>query len=573
MLLSANWRDGFISPGPLARQHAQLLEQSGTAPQCAACHSAATGGVATWTKTTLLGHGDGPNQSQLCMNCHEQSIDPQLALAAHNLPPADLQQLTKKVSGTFSSAPRELTCAVCHREHHGADFNLAKMNNGSCQACHVQRYESFAGDHPDFGNWPYERRTRIAFDHASHQTKHFTEKNEAFDCQICHVPDATQSAQLLAGYEQSCAKCHDEKIATSLTQGVPMLVLPILDVETLRTAGFNIGSWPEGVTGDFDGRLPPPMKLLLAADPATMKAMTTLGPDFEFIDVDPDDSEQLQAVSDLAIGIRKLLAELSQSGPQAVRARLQKSLGREIGDTQLDALTAGLSVDTLRPAVTAWFPDAEAGKNPWPAPQDTGQDESATERSFAPAGSWTRNDATFSINYNFTGHADPVLAEWLALLVDSPGIHERPWASALLQEMSKPTAPGLCASCHSIEQRGPDDLVVNWRAFDPQDSPRTFTRFSHAPHLTLPTLADCTACHAVDTAANTSASYTDLDPHRFVSDFRPMSKRECATCHTAAAAGDSCQSCHRYHVERTEVEQLDLPASLRTSSAILRGHQ
>lgn len=569
MLLSANWRDEFISPGPLARQHAQLLEQSGAAPQCAACHSAGNGSVATWTKSMLLGHA-GHTQSQLCMNCHEQTINPQLALAAHNLPPADLQQLTKNVSGTSSGAPRELACAVCHREHHGAEFNLAAMDNGSCQACHAQRYESFAADHPDFGNWPYERRTRIAFDHASHQTKHFIEKQEAFTCQMCHVPSASQSAQLLVAYEQSCAKCHDEKIATSVAQGVPMFVLPILDVDALRAGGFNIGAWPEGATGDFDGRLPPPMKMLLAADPAAAKAMATLGPDFEFIDVDPGDVEQLQAVADLAVGIRKLFAELSQSGPQAIRARVQASLGRSITNSQLDALTAGLSVDTLRPAVAAWFPNVDAGKNAWPSGQVSDQQETASTLSFAPAGSWVRNDATYSINYHLTGHADPVLTEWLALFVDTPGVHERPLELALFREMSKPTAPGLCVSCHSVEQRGPHGLVINWRADDPQESPRTFTRFSHAPHLTLPELANCTACHAIDTAANTTASYTDLDPHRFVSDFRPLSKRECAACHTATAAGDSCQSCHRYHVERI-VDQIDLPEPLKTSSAILRG--
>jgi hypothetical protein len=67
--------------------------------------------------------------------------------------------------------------------------------------------------------------------------------------------------------------------------------------------------------------------------------------------------------------------------------------------------------------------------------------------------------------------------------------------------------------------------------------------------LLLPQLADCTACHAIDATANTAAAYTDMSPSLFVTEFKSMSKRQCAECHTKAAAGDKCQSCHNYHVE------------------------
>ena len=80
-----------------------------------------------------------------------------------------------------------------------------------------------------------------------------------------------------------------------MARGVPMFALPTLDVDALREAGHDIGPWPEEATGDFDGRLPPVMKLLLAGDPAAAEAMATLGADFDFFDVDPDDPEQLAA--------------------------------------------------------------------------------------------------------------------------------------------------------------------------------------------------------------------------------------------------------------------------------------
>ena len=223
-----------------------------------------------------------------------------------------------------------MACAACHREHHGAQADLTAIDNAACQSCHQQRYESFATDHPDFGNWPYERRTRIMFNHATHGEKHFAEKKQAFDCQKCHVADETGRVERLASYDVSCAGCHDEKIATSIARGVPMLALPTLDVAAFKKAGRDVGAWPAAATGDFDGRLPPMMKLLLAGDPKAAQAMIQLGPNFEFQDIDPDDTEQVAASADIAIGIQSLLADLSLRGPAAVRQRLSAALGREL---------------------------------------------------------------------------------------------------------------------------------------------------------------------------------------------------------------------------------------------------
>ena len=56
-----------------------------------------------------------------------------------------------------------------------------------------------------------------------------------------------------ASYEATCAACHDEKIATSVGRGVPMLALPTLDVDALESAGFDIGAWPKGATATSTG--------------------------------------------------------------------------------------------------------------------------------------------------------------------------------------------------------------------------------------------------------------------------------------------------------------------------------
>ena len=130
----------------------------------------------------------------------------------------------------------------------------------------------------------------------------------------CHVEDATGKVQLTASYEATCAACHDEKISTSVARGVPMLALPTLDVAALQAAGFDIGAWPKGATGDFDGRLPPVMKLLLAADPAAAQAMAKLGADFDFQDVNPKDRQQLEACAALATAIKKLMRGIGGVG-------------------------------------------------------------------------------------------------------------------------------------------------------------------------------------------------------------------------------------------------------------------
>jgi hypothetical protein len=555
--LSANWRDRAIAPGPLARQHAQLMERSGAAANCAACHAAAEQNVAGWMASLVVARGDRSSQSQLCMKCHAKTISTELALAAHNVPVDLLQRVSDGgVRQAVATEGRSIACSACHREHHGTQVNLTAIDNVACQSCHRQRFESFATDHPDFGIWPYERRTRIAFNHASHRDKHFAEKKKSFDCSACHTEDATGKVQLTASYEATCATCHDEKISTRVARGVPMLSLPTMDVAALHAAGFEVGAWPKGATGDFDGRLPPVMKLLLAADPAAAVAMAKLGPDFDFQDVNPKDREQLGACAALATATRSLSAELAESADATIRTRLQKVLGRSISDSQVRTLVGGLSADTLRTAVDGWFAGTKLGTVVASAttvanvnPATSKLKNERTPIVFAPVGTWFRDEGSLSIRYRPSAHADPVLATWLTVLAETPDLNQRPVAAAMFKELSKPNSPGLCASCHSVERNAQNQLTINWRAYDRTAEPRGFTKFSHGPHLLLPPLADCTHCHTIDDKASSAIAYTDFDPARFVGDFAAMSKRQCAECHTAKAAGNACQKCHNYHVE------------------------
>jgi hypothetical protein len=352
--------------------------------------------------------------------------------------------------------------------------------------------------------------------------------------------------KLLANFEQACASCHDESIATSIGAGVPIFALPMIDIDALTSAGVTVNEWPEMATGEFDGRVPPMTKLLLAADPATAEAMRTLGEDFEFADVDPDDTEQVRAAAQVIAATKRLLGEFAQSGRAVAQTRLSAMLGESAVDT--DLLLAGLSVDTLRNAQQNWLPGMNLDDST--AAVESGSARYKPSLAFSPAGEWHRDDNTFTIHYRPAGHADPLLTSWLDLAARAASSGDNGLVETVLKELSQPTAAGQCISCHSIERGGDGTLAVNWRAFDRGNEPRGFTKFTHRPHLIQPQLADCTHCHQVDASSNSAASYANYDPQSFVSDFLPVTKGQCAECHTPYAAGDRCQSCHNYHVEQ-----------------------
>lgn len=604
IVLCSGWKESALRPGALAQQHAQILENAdGKSASCGACHAAATQNVMGWAVSLVAANNSLPTQSQLCMNCHSKSISKEMSLRAHNLPMQTLKQLTsdrqaipaaadtvispsvsaesvdspavsagsvrnvsaetsdfpvapsRDDSAIYADAAKSIACAACHREHHGAKADLTAIADDACQACHQQRYRGFAADHPDFGAWPYVRRTRIAFNHASHRGKHFIEKKQTFDCRTCHATGSSGEITSTANYETACASCHDEKIATSIGRGVAMFTLPIMDVEALKASGHDIGTWPDAATGDFDGRLPAAMKLLLAGDPAGAAAIAKMGPTFEFQDVDPKDKEQLAASASLGAAIKALLADIHSSGAVAVRERLAASLGRDVTEAEAATLTAGLSMDTLRGAAE-WVGTATKTD-----PTISTVKLAKTALPYGPTGSWSRDETTFTVRYQPAVHADPVLTAWIEVLANTPHLEQRPIALAMFKELTKSTAPGLCATCHSVEQANAETMVVNWRTTPRATPQRGFTKFTHDPHLVLPQLNDCASCHAVVDAAIAVTAYADYAPHHFVNDFKPITKRQCAECHTHTAAGDSCQSCHNYHVEAVEAWRMDMPQS------------
>jgi len=233
--------------------------------------------------------------------------------------------------------------------------------------------------------------------------------------------------------------------------------------------------------------------------------------------------------------LRRLLDQLQREGHRAISSRVQSLVGAAApGEADL---VARLPVDLLDDAQATWF-----GAQPPPAAQ--AQPDAAEDR--ATGGAWWIDDLRYALRYRPAGHDDPWLHAWLDTIAALPAEHAD-LRDAALAEFRRAGAPGGCLRCHSVEQSAAGRVTINWRGRDRLAEPRSFTHFTHRPHVAQAELADCTACHQIIRSQGESA-YVGLDPLRSPSEFAPMTKAACATCHHPHAAGDACTQCHNYHV-------------------------
>jgi hypothetical protein len=276
--------------------------------------------------------------------------------------------------------------------------------------------------------------------------------------------------------------------------------------------------------------------LLLAADSKVVDATKVLGQRLDLYDIGSDNTQQLRAAADVARAIKSLTDDLARSGSAELGERLKLVLGRELNQRELGALAGPLSPEALAGYRDRWF-----------AKQQTAEGAS-----------------DLSIRYQPTGHADPWMTAWLDVLAEAASGRHAAIADPLLRAVMNPTAPGQCGSCHSVDRDATGRLRIQWRPFDPADEGKQYTRFDHGPHVMQPQMSDCTSCHRLAANAQVIASYSEDNPHRFVSGFEPMSRAACAACHTASAAGDGCTQCHSYHGTGGPLSILstDLPSEL-----------
>lgn len=557
----------FISPGSLSSQHQTV------ASSCGNCHSTFGGGPAGWLAAAFTSHS-GAKDSRLCISCHaldENSGSP------HGLSPQSLAVINKRIVQKRKAGPDSIdmlladslglrgehgpdstvACAACHQEHQGRNADLTDMNAQRCQSCHAARFAGFGAGHPEFSSFPYNRRTRLLFDHASHLSKHFT--GEAKDraprsCKSCHLPDPAGTYMKTMGFEKTCAACHEGQIlgaGSAGAKGIPFITLPGLDAEGLKKARLDVGHWPKDAEGEG---LTPFLRLLLSADPEFKKAEETLD-DADLLDLEKAEKDVRAAAGRLAWAIKGLVYEVAAGGQKALKARLEKALARPLGAAELSRLSAQFPVGVMRGVMAAWFPELaaeiERHKDGEPPGKEKEGDEKEPEEEELPspeevsvAGGWYEQD--FTLYYRPSGHEDRFMRGWLDLAgggAASDGARED-----IFKALSAKKAPGYCVKCHSIDQAGEKALRINWRAKGPASNVRGFTRYRHTPHFSLLDEKGCLTCHRLDPGAKYLDGFNDYNPGSYASNFQPVQKAVCAACHTKNGASDKCLTCHNYHI-------------------------
>lgn len=366
MLLASPRRNEFLAPGPLTTQHAALLRD---ADRCEACHAAATSGPLAWLLSVHpFGDRLGPAQSHSCLECHERSLAAETALSPHGVSPERTASLTAAkiaagASGTsaWSATPTnhagELACATCHREHHGADADLAAMTDAQCQSCHAEQFASFSHGHPEFSRSFVAANHGYAFNHAAHAEKHFLDKETEFDCRLCHLPSSDGEVQLVAPFEQSCGACHAEPLQAAIDPGLTLLQPPTIDLAALAALPQSPRQWPAAAQGDFDGAVSPLLKLLLAGDASASAGLARLQGDLA--NVDWQDAADLAAAADVAAGVQRLMRSLRDDGVASLESRLVELLGPPV-EPHLEGLFSRLSQTDAALAAKLWLGPSNA---------------------------------------------------------------------------------------------------------------------------------------------------------------------------------------------------------------------
>lgn len=354
-LLGGAWRQSWTDPGDLTNVHAT------SAAKCSDCHALERSGPPPLATLASLNQRRLA-ESALCLKCHALGDHP---LEPHGVAPARLVALQRKAEARPNEPSRiplllrasralnpiaadagQLACATCHQEHRGRRSDLKRLSDAQCQSCHASQFASFEQGHPEFGQYPYEARTRIFFDHASHLRQHFAERKDLAprSCADCHVPEPSGRFMQVKNFNQTCAACHAGQIQGEgmTVKGVAFFTVPGLDADTLAARGISIGEWPKFA----DGKVTPFMELLLDRQPAVRAAQEKLR-GVDLLDLTNATPAQLAAAGQLAWGVKTLLSGLVVEG----QSYLMKEMKGDVAPAGLEVPRA-----TLIAAQKEWLP-------------------------------------------------------------------------------------------------------------------------------------------------------------------------------------------------------------------------
>ena len=624
LLFGSRMKADLVDPGTLYTGHAEI-------EACADCHVSFDAGPIGWVRAAFA-PANPIADSDKCLDCHKWGDN---ALNPHNDSKKTLAELTSKFANASDTSttpwtvqmsravfpiPTEthngtLACGTCHKEHEGEEANLLEVTNARCQSCHEKTFEAFSVGHPSFGDYPYLQRTRLIFDHESHNRKNFPEKvkqgvKPPETCDSCHMPNGTGEFMLTADFDDTCAQCHTEDLlgeSVAGPKGTPIIAVPELDLLTLQERGIAIGEWPEA---PFAIDISAYTKLLIAADKRIAEDLLVIE-DTDLQDLTDASDVEIQAVGRVAWSIKELLFDLTLAGMEILEAKVEASLDSALDTDTLGRLVGHIPQDVVAAASEAWFPslkqevvayralkpaslatptrqEGQAANDVLSAQAPSGQasgeeaaalllaqastiqveelpnDEAAENEAlglptldpeeWARAGGWYRKD--YILYYRPVGHEDVVFRTWLDISAQSFGTPAERYGDALFQLLADKNTPGKCTKCHSIDQQPGGSLAVNWSPFKPRVGESRFTTFVHVTHFSAVGDEGCITCHQLNESTAYQETFKGRDPHNFTANFAPMNRETCAECHVEQSAGDTCTMCHQYHIGTFATESI-----------------
>jgi hypothetical protein len=506
-----------ISAGPLTGGHANFTLKTG----CVSCHAPHNGDVGAWALAAFREDDLTPN----CLTCHTFGGDPRLG---HNAP-ADTEP-----------RGRETMCTECHTEHKGETFEIVKVPDEACNACHKARIDGFGVNHPQFrDSFPHARRTSIVFDHTSHFAKHFVDERTKdvapANCTTCHEVAGADIAVKPKSFDETCVTCHADAI---VARELVLLRLPefsenLLDKQkVMEVCGPTLEQWK--------------MMMDVMSGQADMKEM--IGMMSEAEEYEAVSTEEASAISAYLLGMapddpedlemQGFVWRLILEGETPIAELIDTRAGKKVSDR----LLAGLNPELVRRVACAWASNVE-----YEPPNDP------------EFGGWFGDGLELKYRApRADSHVDAVAYEWAQFAASSAGGQDE--ALVDLAEgmrkvvLSRSEGVGACTKCHAVSDEGAGGLVVEWR-YRTQE-PRAFVRFSHGPHLTLVNPAGvnlmnpdtgCRTCHKINEQAQYQASFDGSDPHHFQSNFDAIKRETCAQCHNQGQVRQDCKTCHDYH--------------------------
>jgi|GEM_PF-339608 len=549
-------RDAFVvalqqmmGEGESGRYEQKILKiaEKSNGKGCEFCHDTYGDRMHGWLKAAFTSHDVSKN----CLQCH--------AFGEHD-------QTTHNMvwpNETYPNSPDlgALACTKCHTEHKGKDHDMRALTNAQCASCHQKKFTIFPDEHPEYAdNFPYQIPNTIRFNHNRHLEKHFSDakfKDKAPSCTNCHeVSSATREVKPKP-YEEVCSQCHAKQIVDSELVLFELPVLAKTHVTFAAAEGDEAAESDEEAEETDDGEEADDdnAKIDLAAlcgmtaEQQTnalegIQAMAEDGVDGSVAnseEVTPLMAYLLNVTSDdieeYAEPMQTLLGQMATLGVAAFIEKLKESEGFN------PLLLSGLAPEQVQQAACAWIANVEYG-----LPDDVSEAMEDVDLS-----GW-RADG-LALKYRPAGHADPVVRAWIEYLVkrrtetDDEDIKEK--LDATFEAfVDRKEGAGKCAKCHALAtpEKWSKDYAKSMWTYEAQTE-RPHTHFKHGPHINLLAKDSCKTCHKLDKTVKYDAYFKgiDLDPKKYISNFKPISKNTCGQCHQEGIVSIDCQVCHSYH--------------------------